>query len=133
MGGISKVHMANRVDNTSLVIGLITDGAMLKFGTGGKFLGETTALYNASGLSQIDVISILKQGNTIEVSFHIDGIFTKHPTNRTLIDIITDFNKIRGIIFAGKRDGDIEGISYSQYIYGFTQGILFTQNLMGVL
>ena len=133
MTEVSKVFFANTVDNTSLVKGLVNNGVLLKFGSGGKYLGESPVSFALSGLVEIDVISILTYNGEIEVAYNVNGVLLKRSTELKFGDLVSMYNKIEGIVFAGRKQGEADNISFTQYIYGFRKGVLSLNTLMEVL
>ena len=73
----STVHLLNGVDGNSLTQGIYAHNKMLKFGLGGKYLGEGPLSYNHTRLREIELISIINVDNDIEVACNISKEFQK--------------------------------------------------------
>lgn len=134
---VQSVYLLNGVDNNSLVQGIYTDQKMLRFGIGGKFLGESGMSYKYSRLREIDIVSIINVNNQMEVAYIIDKNFKKYTVYSDIFDLIKWCNTHPNLIFIGRRDSsyvDKQGsVEYIQYFFGFTKGTLDEYELQGVM
>lgn len=112
---------------------LIGDGKMLKFALGGKFLGEFSIDYNIGTLQEVDIVSILVVEGTVEVAYNMKGAFNKCVPTKDIPDIINFFNQMQGIVFTGRRQGQLDGVTFSQYFYAFRVNTLHESTLRGGL
>ena len=67
------MYLLNGVDGQSLTQGIYSKNMgnrMLRFGIGGKYLGETPLSYTHSRLREIDFVSILNVDNQLEVAYN---------------------------------------------------------------
>ena len=131
------VYLLNGIDGNSLTQGVFSNNKMLKFGIGGKYLGEFSLSYSYSRLREIDFVSIINVKNQMEVAYVIDKEFKKYPIYTDVYEIINWLNKQPSLVFVGKRNevysdkiGDVE---YSQYFFGFTKGKLDENQLQEVM
>ena len=131
------VYLLNGIDGNSLTQGVFSNNKMLKFGIGGKYLGEFPLSYSYSRLREIDFVSIINVKNQMEVAYVIDKEFKKYPIYTDVYEIINWLNKQPSLVFVGKRNevysdkiGDVE---YSQYFFGFTKGKLDENQLQEVM
>ena len=136
----STVYLLNGVDGNSLAQGIYCKtlaNRMLKFGVGGKYLGEYPLSYNHSRLREIDLVSIINVNNEFELAYIINGEFKKFPIYADIYEIVKWCNIHPNLIFIGKRDEtfkDNQGeLDYMQYFFGFTAGKLNEMQLQGVM
>lgn len=135
----NHIYLLNGVDGNSLLQGIYSnlDNKMLRFGIGGKFVGESPLSYNYSRLREVDFVSILNVENTMEVAYIINKEFKKFPVYADMFELIKWCNTQPSLIFVGRRDGvisDTQGnVNYIQYMFGFTKGILKEMELQGVM
>lgn len=133
----SVVYLLNGVDGNSLTQGIVYNGRVLKFGIGGKYLGESGMCYRFSRQRELDLVSLINVGNELEVAYIINREFKKFPVYSDIFDIIKWCNTHPNLIFIGKRDcqyKDSEGsVPYSQYLFGFTANMLKEQQLQEVM
>lgn len=101
---------------------LLADGQMLKFHLNGKCVGEFPVDFNVVSPQEVDVVSVLVAGSTIEVGYNIGQEFSKKTSLMGLADIAKRLNNTDGLIFVGIRDGSVENTSYTQYIYAYLKG-----------
>ena len=134
------MYLLNGVDGQSLTQGIYSKNMgnrMLKFGIGGKFLGESPLSYNHSRLREIDFVSILNVDNQLEVAYVINKEFKKFTVYADVFEVIRWCNTHPSLIFVGKRSEeyrDSQGVvPYSQYMFGFTKGMLNEMQLQGVM
>ncbi len=131
------VYLLNGVDGNSLTQGLAYSGRLLKFGIGGKFIGETPMSYNFSRQREVDLVSIINVENELEVAYIKNNVFKKFTVYADVFDIIKWCNIHPNLIFVGKRDcvySDYKGnIEYSQYFFGFKAGSLNEEKLQEVM
>lgn len=130
---MSRVAIAD-VDGNMFMKGLINEGVMLKFGVGGKYLGEFPISFNVTNIKDVDIISILSDNTNIEIGLSIDESFSKFTTNKhlvTLNDIC--LNKLKGLDTCFRRELSIDGVNCTQYIYIYNKGILKNYNLREIL
>ena len=121
---MSKVVIAD-VDNNMFLKGLINEGTMLKFGVGGKYLGEFPISFNISNMIEVDIISILSNNKNIEIGLNIDETFSKFMSSKDVVainEICT--RKINCFQMSFRRELNVEGVACIQYIYIYTKGIL---------
>ena len=130
------MYLLNGVDGQSLTQGIYSKNMgnrMLRFGIGGKYLGETPLSYNHSRLREIDFVSILNVDNQLEVAYVINKEFKKFPVYADVFEIIRWCNTHPNLIFVGKRNEeyqDAQGtVPYAQYMFGFTKGMLNEKQL----
>lgn len=134
------MYLLNGVDGQSLTQGIYSKNIgnrMLRFGVGGKYLGESGLSYNHSRLREIDFVSILNVDNQLEVAYIINKEFKKFPVYADVFEIIKWCNTHPNLIFVGKRNlkyEDNQGVvPYSQYMFGFTKGLLDEKTLQEVM
>ena len=69
------MYLLNGVDGQSLTQGIYSKNMgnrMLRFGIGGKYLGEGAISYNHTRLREIELVSVLNVGNDLEVACNIN-------------------------------------------------------------
>lgn len=130
---MSKVFLCHNIDNNILLKGVLNQGVLLKFASGGKYIGEFPVSFGIGNAVEIDVISFLSSVNGVEVGLNIDSVFVKFVSKKNIYELISLMNGARGVIFFGRRDGRISDVDFSQYIYGFSKGGLNIKQIMGVL
>lgn len=121
---MSKVAIGD-VDGNMFMKGLINEGVMLKFGIGGKYLGEFPISFNVSNLKSVDIVSILCNNKNIEIGLNIDECFTKFQTTKDLgsIDAVLT-QQVTGYHIGFRRELMVEGAKSIQYIYVFERNHL---------
>lgn len=133
----SIVYLLNGVDGNSLTQGIAYNGRLLKFGIGGKYLGESGMSYNFSRQRELDLVSIINVGNELEVAYIINREFKKFAVYSDVFEIIKWCNTNPNLIFIGKRDcqykDSIGAVPYSQYFFGFKPETLSEQQLQEVM
>lgn len=130
---MSKVAIAD-VDNNMFLKGLINEGIMLKFGLGGKYLGEFPISFNLSNVKDVDIISILSNNKNIEIGLNIDEAFSKFNSSKDIVvlnGICTQ--QLRGFNSGFRRELNIDGVVCIQYIYVYDKGFLKNYRLGDVL
>mgnify|MGYP000940904096 CR=1 FL=1 len=131
---MTKVFLVNGVNGNVLETGVINNGKYLKFTYNGNYIGEYPVPFNADYIREIDMVSILNVDNNIEVAYVLNNKFHK-------LRVFTDINKlIKGIssltngnLFVGRREEQISGIEYIQYLYGYKRGSINEKTLLEVL
>ena len=125
------MYLLNGVDGQALVQGVYAKSMgnrMLKFGVGGKYLGEAPLAYKHSRIREIDFVSILNVGNQFEVDYVINHEYKKFTIYADVFELVIWCNTHPNLIFVGKRNQeyrDNQGIvPYNQYMFGFTKGML---------
>lgn len=136
----SLMYLFNGVDGNSLAQGIYCKSLgsrMLKFGIGGKYLGEFPLSYNHSRRREIDFVSIINVDNQLEIAYIIGSEFKKFPIYADVFEIIRWCNMHPNLIFVGKRSevfNDNKGsVPYNQYFFGFTAGTLNEKQLQEVM
>ena len=134
------MYLLNGVDGQSLTQGIYSKNMgnrMLRFGIGGKYLGETPLSYTHSRLREIDFVSILNVDNQLEVAYVINKEFKKFPVYADVFEIIRWCNTHPNLIFVGKRNEEYQDsqgvVPYAQYMFGFTKGMLNEKQLQEVM
>ena len=134
------MYLFNGIDGNSLAQGIYCKplgNRMLKFGIGGKYLGEFPLSYNHSRRREIDFVSIINVDNELEIAYYINNQFKKFPVYADVFEIIRWCNMHPNLIFVGKRSleyEDKEGyVPYNQYFFGFTAGKLSESQLQEVM
>ncbi len=131
---MTKVFLINGVNGNTLEGGVINNGKYLKFGYGGKYMGEFPVPFNPDTVTEIDMVSILNVDNNIEVAYVIGNQFFKSRITTPITEIIKGISSLsRGNIFVGRRENKIEGIGYIQYLYGYKKGSFKEAQLLEVL
>lgn len=110
-----------RDTNTTVIA---SQGRMLKFNFLGNFVEESPINDTMSYTKEVDMLSILVCGESVEVAYSKDRLFMKHNPTMTLAEIASIVTNMRGMTFTAKREGTLNGIAYSQYMYLFEQGNL---------
>ena len=128
----STVHLLNGVDGNSLTQGIYAYNKMLKFGIGGKYLGEGPLSYNHTRLREIELISIINVDNDIEVACNISKEFQKFNVYADYFDIIKWCNTHPHLVVSGHRSGTLKGIKFSQYFFGFTKDTISMSKIQEV-
>lgn len=132
-----EVYLLNGVDGNSLAQGVFCKNKMLKFGIGGKFVGEFPLSYTYSRMREIDFVSLINVDNQMEVAYIMRGEFKKFPVYAEIYDLIKWCNTHPSLIFVGKRNEtyqDKQGyVDYSQYFFGFTKNKLDERQLLDVM
>jgi hypothetical protein len=128
----STVHLLNGVDGNSLTQGIYAHNKMLKFGLGGKYLGEGPLSYNHTRLREIELISIINVDNDIEVACNISKEFQKFNVYADYFDIIKWCNTHPHLVVSGHRSGTLKGIKFSQYFFGFTKDTISMSKIQEV-
>ncbi len=128
----STVHLLNGVDGNSLTQGIYAHNKMLKFGLGGKYLGEGPLSYNHTRLREIELISIINVDNDIEVACNISKEFQKFNVYADYFDIIKWCNTHPHLVVSGHRSGTLKGIKFSQYFFGFTKDTISISKIQEV-
>ena len=128
----STVHLLNGVDVNSLTQGIYAHNKMLKFGLGGKYLGEGPLSYNHTRLREIELISIINVDNDIEVACNISKEFQKFNVYADYFDIIKWCNTHPHLVVSGHRSGTLKGIKFSQYFFGFTKDTISISKIQEV-
>lgn len=131
-GAMGKIYLTS-INGDLFSQCLIGDGKMLKFALGGKFLGEFFIDYNIGTLQEVDIVSILVVEGTVEVAYNMKGTFNKCVPTKDIPDIINFFNQMQGIVFTGRRQGQLDGVTFSQYFYAFRVNTLHESTLRGGL
>lgn len=133
----SIVYLLNGIDGNSLTQGVFSNNKMLKFGIGGKYLGEGPLTYSYSRLREIDLVSLINVENQLEVGYNINKDFKKYPAYADIFELIKWCNTHPSLVFVGRRNeiySDNQGkIEYSQYFFGFTKGMLIESKLQEVM
>ncbi len=136
----SNVFLLNGVDGNSLAQGIYCKSLgnrMLKFGVGGKYLGEFPLSYNHSRLREIDLVSIINVDNQFELAYMLNGEFKKFSVYADIYEIVKWCNIHPNLIFIGKRDENFKdnqgAVAYMQYFFGFTAGKLNEWQLQEVM
>ena len=96
------VYLLNGIDGNSLTQGVFSNNKMLKFGIGGKYLGEFPLSYSYSRLREIDFVSIINVKNQMEVAYVIDKEFKKYPIYTDVYEIINWLNKQPSLVFSAQ-------------------------------
>ena len=128
----STVHLLNGVDGNSLTQGIYAHNKMLKFGLGGKYLGDGPLSYNHTRLREIELISIINVDNDIEVACNISKEFQKFNVYADYFDIIKWCNTHPHLVVSGHRSGTLKGIKFSQYFFGFTKDTISISKIQEV-
>lgn len=126
------VHLLNGVDGNTLTQGIYAHNKMLKFGIGGKYLGEGPISYNHTRLREIDLISIVNVDNDIEVACNIGKEFCKFNVYADYFEIIKWCNTHPHLIVNGHRSGTLKGIKFNQYFFGFTKDTISINKIQEV-
>lgn len=133
----SIVYLLNGIDGNSLTQGVFSNNKMLKFGIGGKYLGESPLTYSYSRLREIDLVSLINVENQLEVGYNINKEFKKYPVYADIFELIKWCNTHPSLVFVGRRNevySDNQGkVEYSQYFFGFTKGMLAESKLQEVM
>ena len=134
------MYLLNGVDGQSLTQGIYSKNMgnrMLRFGIGGKYLGETPLSYTQSRVREIDFVSILNVDNQLEVAYVINKEFKKFPVYADVFEIIRWCNTHPNLVFVGKRNEEYQDsqgvVPYAQYMFGFTKGMLNEKQLQEVM
>lgn len=130
---LTKVFLIDGLDGNILAQGLLNEGEILKFGSGGRYIGKFPMTFYMGRTREIDVVSIVNVENELELAYIIDGVFKKCPIYADINDLIRWVNVIDNMVFIGRRVDTEGGIEYNQYLYGFKKGTLKEKQLLGVL
>lgn len=128
----STVHLLNGVDGNSLTQGIYAHNKMLKFGIGGKYLGEGPISYNHTRLREIELVSVLNVGNDLEVACNINKEFYKFNVYAEVYDILKWCNTHPNLVVVGRREGSVGDVSFIQYFFGFTRGTITAKQIQEV-
>lgn len=132
----STVHLLNGVDGNSLTQGIYAYNKMLKFGIGGKYLGEAPLSYNHTRLREIELVSIVNVENKLEVACNINKVFNKFEVYAEIYDILRWCNTHPNLVVVGRREleyRDNQGVvPFVQYFFGFTKGTITERQIQEV-
>lgn len=118
------VHLLNGVDGNILTQGIFAHNKMLKFGVGGKYLGEAPISYNHTRIREIELVSIINVDNDLEVACNINKEFHKFNVYAEIYDILRWCTTHPNLIVSGRREGSVDGVAYIQYFFGFTRNTI---------
>jgi hypothetical protein len=127
-----KVVMAC-VDNNIFLRALVSEGRMLQFGIGGKYVGEFPISFDLTYVEEVDVVSLLSNNGHIEVGVNCNEVFTKFETGRDLATLNMLCNGLKGLEAPFRRQVKTDGILYTQYIYVYKKGSIRMPNIKTLL
>lgn len=129
----TKAFLIDGIDGNILAQGLVNEGEVLKFGSGGRYLGKFPISFNMGRTREIDLVSIINVENQLELAYIINNEFKKCPIYADINDLIRWVNAIDNMVFIGRRVDVEKGTEYNQYLYGFKKDTLRERQLLEVL
>ena len=110
---------------------------MLKSVYTGNYLGEFPVDFNVDSLIEVDIVSIIFDGNGIEVALNFNDYLYKYNTELDAISLVNvllndaDINKV--IVFSGRREIMVYDKKVSQYLIALNKGSVSKDKIEGVI
>lgn len=124
-GGITlaRVFYAYHPNESGMVY-LLGMGKALRFAFNGRFMREEPLSFEYGSMEEVDLLSILvyNGGKNIELGINFGGVFTKRETSKTVGDLAMILGTLPNNVFTGVRQGDLDGVKYTQYFYAYKKG-----------
>lgn len=129
---MSKVYLTDGIVSSSWYT-LIGEGRSISFGLGGNFIEEREFAYTNLTLREVDILSLLVWNRGLEVALNIDGYFSivESASRKSQTYLVSELNKMNGLIFIGNRPFKDNGVDLMQYLYTFRPNTLGSS--LGVL
>ncbi len=103
---------------------LISESRMLVFSLKGEFQRELDYDFGRGAMIPVDVLSVLQVGTNYELALNLKGVFYRTDLTGRVGEVLSAVGRITGMRFAGVRKGVVADVSYTQYMYVFSEGLL---------
>lgn len=129
---MGRVYLGVCIDGDPYKQGIMAQGRMLVFSMG-SYIGELPTSYNIGSIQEVDILSILDEGEYIELAAHIGGVFTKYElklSQEVFFEKTLSIMK-KGYTYRGERFINLSGVVARQTFVVFPQGVLTTEYIRG--